>query len=51
MAVYLQQKTYRFSKNTGFDAVKFQKRTPEVTTPKSKAGIIREILHGVKLHI
>ena len=26
------------AKRTGFDAVKFQKRTPEITTPISKAN-------------
>jgi N-acetylneuraminate synthase len=34
------------AKKTGFDAVKFQKRTPEITTPKDKANIIRETPWG-----
>ncbi len=34
------------AKNTGFDAVKFQKRTPEITTPKDKANIERETPWG-----
>jgi len=40
------KKLIDLAKNTGFDAVKFQKRTPEVTTPKSKAGIIRDTPWG-----
>ena len=36
----------RIAKNSGFDAVKFQKRTPEITTPKSKAEILRETPWG-----
>lgn len=31
---------------TGFDAVKFQKRTPELTTPKSKASDLRDTPWG-----
>ena len=34
------------SKKVGFDAVKFQKRTPEITTPKNKANTIRETPWG-----
>ncbi|MDC0408558.1 N-acetylneuraminate synthase family protein, partial [Candidatus Pelagibacter sp.] len=33
-------------KKVGFDAVKFQKRTPEITTPKNKANTIRETPWG-----
>ena len=34
------------AKKVGFDAVKFQKRTPEITTPKEKANIERETPWG-----
>tara|TARA_B110000977_G_scaffold150522_1_gene190868 strand:+ start:11006 stop:11842 length:837 start_codon:yes stop_codon:yes gene_type:complete len=34
------------AKKTGFDAVKFQKRSPEITTPKDKANTIRETPWG-----
>ena len=34
------------AKSVGFDAVKFQKRTPEITTPKEKANIQRETPWG-----
>ncbi len=34
------------AKRVGFDAVKFQKRTPEITTPKSKANLERETPWG-----
>ena len=34
------------AKKVGFDAVKFQKRTPEITTPKSKANLERETPWG-----
>ena len=34
------------AKKTGFDAVKFQKRTPEITTPKDKKDMIRETPWG-----
>tara|TARA_X000000368_G_C22996962_1_gene697109 strand:+ start:421 stop:1254 length:834 start_codon:yes stop_codon:yes gene_type:complete len=40
------KKLIDLAKNTGFDAVKFQKRTPEITTPKSKAEIIRDTPWG-----
>ena len=36
----------RIAKKIGFDAVKFQKRTPEITTPKNKADTIRETPWG-----
>jgi len=35
-----------FAKNIGFDAVKFQKRTPEITTPKDKMNKLREMPWG-----
>ena len=35
-----------FAKKTGFDAVKFQKRTPEITTPKDKMDTLRETPWG-----
>ena len=34
------------AKKVGFDAVKFQKRTPEITTPKEKVNIERETPWG-----
>ena len=34
------------AKKVGFDAVKFQKRTPEITTPKEKAHIERDTPWG-----
>ena len=34
------------AKSVGFDAVKFQKRTPEITTPKEKANMQRETPWG-----
>ena len=40
------KKLIDLAKKTGFDAVKFQKRTPEITTPKSKAEIIRDTPWG-----
>jgi N-acetylneuraminate synthase len=36
----------KLAKKIGFDAVKFQKRTPEITTPKVKADSIRETPWG-----
>ncbi len=40
------KKLIDLAKKTGFDAVKFQKRTPEITTPKSKAGVMRDTPWG-----
>ena len=40
------KKLIDLAKKTGFDAVKFQKRTPEITTPKSKAAITRDTPWG-----
>ena len=40
------KKLIKVAKRVGFDAVKFQKRTPEITTPKSKANTIRETPWG-----
>lgn len=34
------------SKNAGFDCVKFQKRTPELSTPESQKNVIRETPWG-----
>jgi len=34
------------AKEVGFDAVKFQKRTPEITTPKEKANTLRDTPWG-----
>ena len=40
------KKLIDLAKKTGFDAVKFQKRTPEITTPKSKAEVTRDTPWG-----
>lgn len=40
-----------FAKKTGFDAVKFQKRTPEITTPKDKMNIPRETPWGIMTYL
>jgi Sialic acid synthase len=34
------------AKRTGFDGVKFQKRTPELTTPKNKKEVLRDTRGG-----
>ena len=40
-----------FAKKTGFDAVKFQKRTPEITTPKDKMNKPRETPWGIMTYL
>ena len=40
-----------FAKKTGFDAVKFQKRTPEITTPKDKMNKPRETPWGTMTYL
>ena len=40
------KKLILLAKEVGFDAVKFQKRTPEITTPKEKANVERETPWG-----
>lgn len=40
-----------FAKKTGFDAVKFQKRTPEITTPKDKMNKLRETPWGTMTYL
>ena len=40
-----------FAKKTGFDAVKFQKRTPEITTPKDKMDTLRETPWGTMTYL
>ena len=42
----IAKKLIRLAKETGFDAVKFQKRTPEITTPVHKANSLRETPWG-----
>ena len=44
--INLAKKLILLAKEIGFDAVKFQKRTPELTTPKNKANIFRETPWG-----
>lgn len=40
-----------FAKKIGFDAVKFQKRTPEITTPKDKMNKPRETPWGIMTYL
>jgi len=40
-----------FAKKTGFDAVKFQKRTPKITTPKDKMNKPRETPWGIMTYL
>jgi N-acetylneuraminate synthase len=40
-----------FAKKTGFDAVKFQKRTPEITTPRNKINKQRETPWGTMTYL
>ena len=40
-----------FAKKIGFDAVKFQKRTPEITTPKNKMNKQRETPWGTMTYL
>ena len=40
-----------FAKKTGFVAVKFQKRTPEITTPKDKMNKPRETPWGIMTYL
>ena len=42
----IAKKLIKLAKDTGFDAVKFQKRTPEITTPKDKMNLLRETPWG-----
>jgi N-acetylneuraminate synthase len=42
----IAKKLILFAKQIGFDAVKFQKRTPEITTPKNKINKLRETPWG-----
>ena len=44
--VNFAKKLIKNSKDCGFDAVKFQKRTPEITTPKEKVNMQRETPWG-----
>jgi N-acetylneuraminate synthase len=44
--VSLAKKMMRLAKNCGCDYVKFQKRTPEITTPSDKKNMIRETPWG-----
>ena len=44
--VSLAKKLMRLAKNCGCDYVKFQKRTPEISTPSAKKGLIRETPWG-----
>lgn len=44
--ISLAKKLIDQAKKTGFDAVKFQKRTPDITTPKSKKYNLRDTPWG-----
>jgi len=44
--ISLAKKLIDQAKRTGFDAVKFQKRTPEITTPEKKKNISRDTPWG-----
>ena len=44
--ISLAKKLIDQAKKFGFDAVKFQKRTPEITTPQSKKNLIRNTPWG-----
>jgi len=49
--VLLAKKLIDLAKKTGFDAVKFQKRTPEITTPKDKMNKPRETPWGTMTYL
>jgi len=44
--IKLAKKLMKLAKDSGCDFVKFQKRTPDITTPESKKDIIRETPWG-----
>ena len=44
--IALAKKLIDLAKKTGFDAVKFQKRTPEITTPNEKKYDLRDTPWG-----
>ena len=44
-------RAWSVAKKTGFDAVKFQKRTPEITTPKDKMNKPRETPWGTMTYL
>ena len=39
------------SKDAGFDCVKFQKRTPELSTPDSQKNVMRETPWGERTYL
>lgn len=45
-SIKVAKELIRIAKKVGFDAVKFQKRTPEITTPKEKVNILRDTPWG-----
>ena len=45
-SIKIAKELIRIAKKVGFDAVKFQKRTPEITTPKEKANTLRDTPWG-----
>ena len=45
-SISLAKKMMNQAKKAGADAVKFQKRTPEITTPKEKANTLRDTPWG-----
>jgi N-acetylneuraminate synthase len=50
-SIALAKKLIKKSKEAGFDAVKFQKRTPEICVPNNKKNIIRETPWGVMTYL
>lgn len=44
--IKLAKKLMKLAKDCGCDFVKFQKRTPNITTPESKKEILRETPWG-----
>jgi N-acetylneuraminate synthase len=47
----IAKKLISVAKKNGFDAVKFQKRTPEITTPKNKSETLRQTPWGTMTYL
>jgi N-acetylneuraminate synthase len=50
-SVALAKKLIKKSKDAGFDAVKFQKRTPEICVPNNKKNLMRETPWGTMTYL
>ena len=50
-SVALAKKLIKKSKDAGFDAVKFQKRSPEICVPKNKKYLMRETPWGMMTYL